>query len=937
MFNVSFTPFMKLLLFLFALVNLVFTVAIGQPIDKHGPYEVYYGVDIIEGKNNRLFLSTSGGLYISDNLGDQWERAEGQLNTIYFEPRFAINSDNDVLYAWDHNNGVYSTSDNGETWNYEIIIMPNGPTELTALGVHGNDIFAGTKTGLYHANGSDFLKFATPIAALQNKEITALHVEGQNVLAASKENGVFFSEDRGATWENISAGLPADFNPTGITVWQQTIFVYGELGGLYYSNDKGDTWLPKMSGLGLAQVTKLTVDGDHLYATTHSYNKVHRSDLGNGSWTLIDNGIPDGGSTSSLYVSGNNLIVVGWYGIYKSVDTGNSFVPSYNGVTDAFEFIDMQVDADGTVWAIASHTGLYKKAVDAELFTPVSRLNGGNYGSGLISENVLPILYENGVKMYNTLGNLWGDELPIDNIIHPTRLIRSGSEIFISSKVGGIFKYTGTATWETFNDGLVSLAVTDFINIGEELLVGTEDGLFSRAPGAAQWTKIIFAETDIGIRQLFVKGNVVLITGADYSTYLSRDSGVTWHKVAEMEGLDVGAYTSAEGVLYAASYEKLFASLDDGQSWAQRILPARFINSLLVANGNLFIGTLEHGIFSTSPKFEQEVIFAQLPGTSDTPSAYVYGEEPIDLSAFATSNLPVTFTSSNEDVAIIEETTLVIKGVGETTITAMQAGNELYAPAALRSQTIFVDKADQLIAFEPFTTKTYGDKAFSAAVISSSALDVEISSSDPSIAEIVAGKISILKAGIVTITASQPGSDLYKAAVPVSQELRIAKAAQSIEFEMFDEKTVEDSPFKLSATASSSLPVTFDVDGENIISLNGNEVIIVGPGTVNITAVQAGDDNYEPAPSVTRVLMVANVLGIEHGLPFSFYPNPTTAKLTLETSQSIRHIAVFNDKGQPCNVLWNRNQLDLSQLNAGCYYLMITLGDHIFKTKVIKI
>ena len=154
---------------------------------------------------------------------------------------------------------------------------------------------------------------------------------------------------------------------------------------------------------------------------------------------------------------------------------------------------------------------------------------------------------------------------------------------------------------------------------------------------------------------------------------------------------------------------------------------------------------------------------------------------------------------------------------------------------------------------------------------------------------------------------------------------------------MFEEKTVEDSPFELSATASSTLPVTFDVDGENIITLAGNEVTILGPGTVNITAVQTGDNNYEPATPVTRVLMVANVLGVEHGLPFSLYPNPTASKLTLETSQAIRHIAVFNDKGQPCNVSWNSGQLDLSQLNAGCYYLRITLGDHTFKTKIIKI
>ena len=46
---------MRFFFFLLMLVGPSSSIAIGQPIDKHGPYEVYYGIDIIEGRNKRLF------------------------------------------------------------------------------------------------------------------------------------------------------------------------------------------------------------------------------------------------------------------------------------------------------------------------------------------------------------------------------------------------------------------------------------------------------------------------------------------------------------------------------------------------------------------------------------------------------------------------------------------------------------------------------------------------------------------------------------------------------------------------------------------------------------------------------------------------------------------------------------------------------------------
>jgi hypothetical protein len=155
-------------------------------------------------------------------------------------------------------------------------------------------------------------------------------------------------------------------------------------------------------------------------------------------------------------------------------------------------------------------------------------------------------------------------------------------------------------------------------------------------------------------------------------------------------------------------------------------------------------------------------------------------------------------------------------------------------------------------------------------------------------------------------------------------------------FEIPEEKTVGDAPFELEATASSALPVSFQVEGTGVVTITGNQVTINGPGTVTITAVQEGNENYESS-SVSRVLEVHHVLAIEKSLPFSLYPNPTPSILNLETQEGIKQIAVFDDQGRVYRVSWNRRQVDLSGLGSGCYYLRITVGDTTYKTKIIKI
>ena len=92
----------------------------------------------------------------------------------------------------------------------------------------------------------------------------------------------------------------------------------------------------------------------------------------------------------------------------------------------------------------------------------------------------------------------------------------------------------------------------------------------------------------------------------------------------------------------------------------------------------------------------------------------------------------------------------------------------------------------------------------------------------------------------------------YYPAADVSRTFAIAKAGQTIDFGPLADKTfgVNDGNFDVSATASSGLPVSFAAAGP--CSVSGVTVDITGVGDCTITASQAGNDNYNAAPNVSR-------------------------------------------------------------------------------------
>ena len=116
--------------------------------------------------------------------------------------------------------------------------------------------------------------------------------------------------------------------------------------------------------------------------------------------------------------------------------------------------------------------------------------------------------------------------------------------------------------------------------------------------------------------------------------------------------------------------------------------------------------------------------------------------------------------------------------------------------------------------------------------------------------------VTIVGAGIATITANQPGDDNYNAAQVAQADLTVNQAIQTITFITIDPKKYGDAPFDLTATATSGLAVSFTSSDETVATISGSTVTILKADTVVFTASQPGNENYNPATSVPQDLVI---------------------------------------------------------------------------------
>jgi hypothetical protein len=236
------------------------------------------------------------------------------------------------------------------------------------------------------------------------------------------------------------------------------------------------------------------------------------------------------------------------------------------------------------------------------------------------------------------------------------------------------------------------------------------------------------------------------------------------------------------------------------------------------------------------------------------------GDPPFAVSATASSGLAVSFGSQTPTICTVAGNTVTLIATGTCTIRASQAGDSNYNTAPTVDQSFTVNSAGQSISV---TTAAPGTAVYAAtfpvAATASSGLTVAITTTGVCTGSGSGSATITMNSGTGTCTVhyNQAGNGTYGPATEVTSNTTAQKAGQTITFGALADRTMADSPFAVSATASSGLAVSFGSQTTSVCTVAGNTVTLADIGTCTIRASQAGDSNYNAAADVDQSFTVA--------------------------------------------------------------------------------
>jgi len=264
----------------------------------------------------------------------------------------------------------------------------------------------------------------------------------------------------------------------------------------------------------------------------------------------------------------------------------------------------------------------------------------------------------------------------------------------------------------------------------------------------------------------------------------------------------------------------------------------------------------------------------------------------------------ITYTSSNPDVATIDDDVVTIVGAGNSVITATQASTDVYLSSTITA-TFTVNRATTVLTNFSLPTKAVGDATFSITnPTTNSNGDFTYTSSNTAVATIAGNVVTIVGGGISTITAVQDSTTNYTSAT-ITASFQVSALTTVLSNFTMPTKVVGNASFAIvPPTTESNGSFTYTSSNVAVATIAGNMVTIIGAGTSTITASQASTSNYTSATTTTSFVVNKGTPTItfsmpikEIGMPDFTITDPTslsTGAFTY-TSSDIKVATVFKN------------------------------------------
>jgi hypothetical protein len=238
-----------------------------------------------------------------------------------------------------------------------------------------------------------------------------------------------------------------------------------------------------------------------------------------------------------------------------------------------------------------------------------------------------------------------------------------------------------------------------------------------------------------------------------------------------------------------------------------------------------------------------------------TVPAKVFGSAAFVLtSPTSTSSGAWSYSSGNTNVATISGNTVTIRGVGTAVITATQAASGNFTGASTTGNLV-VSWGSQTITFNQPAVQTYVPNGTFALSATAPGGAVAFTSSNTNVISVSGSTATMRGAGTAVITANQAGNANYAAATAVTRSVTVNKGSQTISFNPPATNTyVANGTLSFPTTASSGLTIAYSSSNTNVLTVSGATATMKAKGTVNVTASQSGNTNFNASTPVIRTI-----------------------------------------------------------------------------------
>ncbi len=235
------------------------------------------------------------------------------------------------------------------------------------------------------------------------------------------------------------------------------------------------------------------------------------------------------------------------------------------------------------------------------------------------------------------------------------------------------------------------------------------------------------------------------------------------------------------------------------------------------------------------------------------PVSATYNENlVIPITATAPASAPMAFNVVSGP-ATLSNGQLEITGAGVVTYSVDNPGDDIFTAAPQVINTLSVSKGTTELSGFSIQDKSFGDSDFTVPVPSSNRSGTfTYTSSDPAVASIDNGVISVNNLGTVTITATQEATDNWTRE-SIAAEFDVSKGTPVISgLSSLSRRTIDpDFVYSVVSTAP-SLPIEFRSSDLSVATVDPTTglISIKGIGTAEITASQSATENYNAASKV---------------------------------------------------------------------------------------